>query len=207
MWTTKERCTAVRTALAFSLALAAAVPLSADEAGVKGGATRSTFFPSGAGWDAGTGFQAGAFYERPLTSRVSVRPELFVARRVTTSESVGPDIAFGSALRLDYLEMPVVLVRSFGTSDRLRPELFAGAYVATRLSARLSTEAAGHALDEDFAAEVERHDAGFVAGGALRLRRWLAELRYTAGLRRADTGWLEERAKNRSFAVLAGLRF
>lgn len=201
----------IRRSLALALLLGSPIAATAQDVGIKAGVTRSEILSPDDGWDAGTGFQAGVFYQRRLGRGLDVRPELLLTRRVTQTGSGAGETLLSSRLRVDYLELPLTIVASFRPGRGVRPEIFGGGFVAYKLAAGMRTEAGGDALDEDFSDDIERNDFGLVVGAGVKLQRgrgsWLGEIRYTRGTQRIDLDAFAVAAKNRSISALLGVAF
>lgn len=108
------------------------------------------------------------------------------------------------AIRLTYLEVPVLLHVDFGRQGRSNAYVVGG--VAPAFNLRASYEDEG--VKEDAKDEIENFDLGVVVGIGFERRPLTVEARYTWGLRSAfRDGDLEGTFKNRTFAVMAGIRF
>lgn len=187
--------------------------------GIKGGVTFSTVsVEDDEGVDISnlTAFGGGAFLRIPLGG-IGLQPEALYVRKgasVTGNEFDGGSVD----LKLDYIEIPVLLVVPIGTGD-IAPYLFGGGAVAFETGCTFSAESTGVSFDvdcddNDVDLEVERKstDFGAVFGAGLRLPAgsgsFLIEGRYTLGLADLDdSGSANGGFKNRSIAAFIGYAF
>ena len=202
-------------AVAAITAFAAAAPLAAQEAALKGFITVSKFSQSGADlneWDdrlTATGFGG---HVRFRFGAIALQPELQVITRGATSSGTSAE---EEQLRLEYLELPVLLVFPVRVG-RLEPYVFGGGMVALESRCRYVLEQSG--LRSNFGCDSEsgasqtferrKADYGVVGGGGASYRlgsgRILIEARHTWGLRNivSDPATLELR--NRTFVIGIG---
>lgn len=148
-----------------------------------------------------TGLVAGAFFVLPVAPHFSIQPEaLYAQKGAKVADEDG-----GGALKLDYLDLPV-LVR-WDSSDRgeARFNVFAGPSFNFRMRVREDTG------DEeiDISEEIERFDLGLVFGAGVEFGKFLIDGRYQHGLRTVNQFRDEEgfEARNRSFSLMGGFRF
>jgi hypothetical protein len=136
--------------------------------GLRAGLNRSTMsFPENGIISARTGIGVGFLMDIPMSSFLSIQPELAFSQKGAVSENY-PWIA----VRINYLEVPILLKMNIPV-DIVRPFLIAGPSVALRLTKK----------DGDF----KLIDFGLVfgAGGAFRLSNSgpiIFDVRYTVGL-------------------------
>lgn len=209
---------ATLTTLAFGAA--PAVAQMSDNAmmlGFKGGAT----FSKASVEDAGdvdlsylTAIGGGVFLKLPLGS-VGLQPEaLWVRKGASVS---GADFGAGTSvdLKLDYIEVPVLLVVPVG-SGNAAPYVFGGGAVAFETGCTFSLSGGGLNIDadcdnndEDLELTRKSTDFSAVFGAGVRLPvgsgAFLLEGRYTLGLADLnDSGQSSESFKNRTFAAYLG---
>ncbi len=113
------------TQASFGLALAVLCLLGHAAAaqhtiGIKAGASYSTIGSSIINYGGTAGFQAGGFYQRPLSEKVALQAGLALAQRGASDEVFLTDetgLAIGSDrqhIRLNYLDLPVGVAISLG---------------------------------------------------------------------------------------------
>lgn len=175
--------------------------------GVKGGLNFSTVVFDGTDFPATrtAGIVAGAFVTVPVLGWFTLQPEVLYSAK-------GADFDNGvrSELRLDYLEVPILLRVPLGAAGGARLYAVAGPSFGYRLRARSRTTFSGATEEIDIADDIEQLDLGLAAGAGIALRALAVEARYTHGLSDIDTD-KDDRGgvavRNRAFAVTLGLRF
>lgn len=189
--------------LVLALVLAGAAPAQAQglTAGVKGGVTFTDLvFENDVPTTRRAGLTAGGFVTVPVFGWLAVQPEVLYATRGADFD----DTPFPTSVRLDYLEVPILLRVPLGA----RLHVVAGPSFAYRLRARSRTTFSGATEELDLDDDIERTDLGIAAGVGVEIRRLVVEARYTHGLRDIDAGSDGGAAiRNRAFALLAGIRF
>jgi hypothetical protein len=191
--------------------------------GVKGGVTVSTI--SGAGdaelpegvvssTSSRTGFIAGGSLLVAFTGALGIQTEVLYTQKGATSAltmtSGGATAAVNATVRLSYIEVPVLFRYTAGQPGKARPFVYAGPSVAFKVGAHGSGTASGggmsQSLDEDLSDEINGVDAGIAIGGGVEFGRLTVDARFTEGLvnvfKVANGGF-----KNRTFVVMAGVRF
>jgi hypothetical protein len=201
-----------RFAFAIAATLACALPAAAQEIALKGGIAVSRFQTTGASPFDGS-FVSTSFggHARFRFGRIALQPELFVVSRGASID----DPALDERLRLDYMEIPLMLVLPFRLG-RLEPYAFGGPMMSLETRCRsiiveddLKTnfgcddQSSGNAFDRAVI------DYGVSAGAGVSHKlgsgRILLEGRHTWGLRDIYDGedpTLEVR--NRSFVISLG---
>lgn len=160
-----------------------------------------------------TAFTGGAFVRFGM-GPVSIQPELmYVTKGSSFSFSEGPFKVEGD-IRLDYIEVPVLLHVGFAAGSRIGPYVYAGPAFAFEVGCTASARSEGIDFSsncDEQEEEVERRklDVGAMVGGGLSLPLGpgaaLLEARYNFGLLNLDTAEVDnEKVKNRSAAVLVG---
>ena len=199
------RKTAARVVMAVGvLGSAAAASAQGLELGVKGGLSLAEFSGGDNAFDAAEGSRkglvAGAFLAVPLGGAVSLQGEALFAQKGSAYHFDDLD----TTVKLDYVEVPVLLKARFGAAG-LRPYVLAGPYVGFRLRARATGEVGAAAMDlED---ETKTTDYGVTAGAGLELGRLLVEARYAHGLGGIAADEIDDDIDNAVWSVLVGLHF
>ncbi len=129
-----------------------------------------------------TGFLAGAMVNLGLGNILSLRPEIIYIQKGIKDEEAGVE----GALKLDYIEIPVLLVVGIPTSGSVTPEFFAGPQFAFRV--KCSLEIAGVSADCNAGGSdpFKSTDYGIVFGAAVRVAQFLASVQYDLGLSKID---------------------
>jgi len=144
-----------------------------------------------------------------------------------TEESFDDSVEVRFRLRLNYLELPVLLGWQSRSTQGPRFSVFAGPSVGVKMSSSLaftSIELNGEDVTDDFESEVEelqdelersldlddavsKIDYGIVFGAGLDLGALTMDARYTIGLKDLTTRSESAVMKNRTFAVMLGYKF
>lgn len=198
-----KRALFVVAVLSIGTCLVVPAPADAQEVGVKAGLVWSSL-----GGDDAPGFDtsnrrdwSAGIFARLGAGPVVLQPEVVYTRRGALLDAPS-DVAAESRLRLDYIEVPVLLRLGGGSSS-----VYVGAYGAVNVSARLEGRVGdGDWVGEDISDQVEELDYGGVAGVAFDFGKFGIDGRYVLGMRPVfkETG---QDYKHRGFAVYATLRF
>jgi hypothetical protein len=194
---------------AIALALvgaASAASAQALEIGVKGGLSLAEFSGGDNAFDEAEGSRkglvAGAFLAFPLAGPLSLQPEALFAQKGSAYDF--PDL--DTTVKLDYLEVPLLLKARFGVV--VRPYVFAGPYVGFRLEATADGDAGEDGVSEtDLEDQTKGTDYGYVAGGGIEIGMFLVEARYARGLAGIADEDIDDDIDNAVWSVLVGLRF
>lgn len=202
---------------AFAVAtLAVASSVDAQTIGFKLGASFANWNVEDDGQDVGTNqgtlssFMGGGFIRFGL-GRLGLQPELLVVTRGTEIEGAGDD---DMAFKVDYVEVPVLLVLPLTMNTGFAPYVFGGPSFAFEIGCRTETNIGDTEVDEEDCDspgadlfERKKTDIGVTAGAGLEFPlgpgALLIEGRYNWGLSNlADETGLS--VKSRTGAVLAG---
>ncbi len=160
--------------------------------------------------------QIGLWMQRPLSSMLSVQPELHYVRKGAkfsfddTSEDFSADITFG----LNYIEVPVLLRLNLGSDgSAVRPFLLAGPAFGYNVNCTTKVEATGFDgssdCDEEGDIDLRTFDVGATIGGGFAFsaagRSFTLGARLTQGLRTIASD--AEAPKNQNISVLLGIGF
>jgi hypothetical protein len=183
-----------------------------------------------------TGFIIGGFYRFDLNNHLAIQPEAYYSMKgtkvgsVETYEYLGGTVteAYDYNLKLNYLEIPVLLKYKIPTRGKLKPNLFLGPCMAFKLSARLT---GSYKYEENYAYpgesgyvsytgnideeldEVKTTDFGLIIGAGVDIEMGssslVIEARYNWGLtglsKFADAS--DPGAKNAAFTLMMGIAF
>jgi len=143
------------------------------------------------------GIAGGMFLTLNVLPGIGIQPEIIFTQKGATTESNGA----GWSLRLDYVDIPVLARIDVGAAG-VQAYLFGGPSFNINLDARIT---AGDD-DDDVSDDVEKREVAVVAGLGLQVGKFLVEGRWTEGLMNISRD-PEEGLRNRSFAIMAGIRF
>lgn len=187
-------------------------------AGVKGGVNMADISGDDAdGVDTRNGFMGGAFWGGGIDDRFGIRLEGLFVQKGGEGEFVAPgdDHPHESALKLDYIEFPLLFTVKLPAGEKLAFNLFLGPTFGFNIAAELEDKSHGETLDLDDSV------SGFELGGAIgagleyRLSSFaiVVDARYGIG----GTNIFEDLAvagqsvtidaKNTEIGVMAGLSF
>ena len=201
--------------LALTLILSAG-PGSAQSAGrlppvigPLGGLNFATFGGQDAD-DAGgiLGFQAGLFGRFALNRHFALAPALVFTRQ--GAEADGTDFIVGGAIKLSYLELPLMLQFGIPLSQRSRVYLESGPAVAYKLGCTRDVgqgdAALGYNCDYTLI-NTRRTEFSAHFGGGLEFSQFFVGARYRLGLSSIDASDDQLDIKNRGLALMAGYGF
>ena len=186
----------VRLTAVIALMLAGSASVAAAQGfGVKVGPTFDEFSDEVLDFDNRTGIHAGLFVGGSRDNVLGFQMELNWLRKQAETEA-------GQHVRVDYLQIPVMLRLNLGSSS---PNGFAFYGVAgPGIEFKLADEIEGFTLVDGF----EGGDVSLLFGGGFEVARIIVEGRYEKGLRRInDTFSSLAEIKKQSFTILFGVRF
>lgn len=194
-------------ALALAVAGAAsAASAQGMEIGVKGGLSLAEFSGGDNAFDEAEGSRtavlAGAFLALPLGGPLFLQPEAQFAQKGSRYDFDDVDLT----LRMDYVEVPLLLKARFGIG--VRPYVFAGPYVGFRLRAQVEGDGGADGRSgEPFEDRTKGTDFGVVAGAGVELGSFLVEARYAHGLAGIAKQDIDDDIDNAVVSVLVGFKF
>jgi hypothetical protein len=145
----------------------------------------------------------GGFVVLPFAPRLALQLEGLFTSKGAKLYDPGQDAT--GAILLQYFDLPV-LVRLQGPRSL---HFFGGPFAGIRLSAKRSVSSLRSGVKGDMSDEVERVEAGLLAGAGVNLGRYVViDGRYVRGLTALNTdrsGGL--RVRNRGISFMAGVRF
>lgn len=166
------------------------------------------------------GLKAGVFLNIPLAGAVSLQPEAHYSQQGVTYESTISAAAPKASVKIDYVEVPVLLRIDLGPkASMIHPILFGGASGAFRISCNVTSTSGSTSLTKACSENttstskdpLKKYDASAIAGAGLAVnamgRAYALTLRYTQGLSNISTDNSGSSPKNASFSVQLGLGF
>lgn len=199
-----------RLLLALLVAVAAILPSRASaqggQIGLIGGATFSTLrgLDDFDAFESRTGLVGGGYLVLPLAGPLQLQLEGLVSSRGAEPRNASDD-----ALKLSYVEVPVMLRLNLGGSSAINPHLYAGPYLGLRINCTIGDDTD---CDDAPGVSTKSVDVGGVAGGGLAFD--VGGLVLTGGARYAfgvstlaefQGADLRESAKHGGWAIYAGL--
>lgn len=166
--------------------------------GVKGGLLFSKLSQANVDYKNNNGFEAGIFFGGNRPGVLGVMGEILYAKKGAKG-SLGVQ-----TLDNYYLEIPILMRLNIGSANKNTGAIvygIAGPVFDILLKSQLD--------GVDVKSRYESLDIGIIGGAGIEVSRFLVEGRYNWGLRNVlkASGGSTTEVKNRSFALLAGLRF
>jgi len=185
-----------RTAVAVLFVAGSASSAAAQGAGIKFGPTFTKFSSDALDYKNRTGIHAGLFFGGNRDGLLGLQTELNWIRKKSEPEAGGAEI------RIDYLQVPVLLRLNIGSSSASGPAVYAIAGPA--IDIKIADEIEGITLDDGF----EGADVDLVFGGGIEVARVILEGRWDKGFRRINKTFSDfVEIKKQTFTVLVGIRF
>jgi hypothetical protein len=171
--------------------------------GVKAGLNMATI--TGDDVDMGTispgtrmGFSVGGFVILDLPGMLGVRPEVLYSMKGAIYDTPAGD----AIIKLDYVEVPVLLQYDLMLPGPVSPVFFAGPALAFNLSAKAESP---DGTEEDID-DIKSMDIGAVVGAGVILNgKITVDLRITLGLSTIDDSDDEADVKNQVISLMAGI--
>jgi hypothetical protein len=208
-----------------------------NDYGIKVGANFANINEEGGfyGFEIKTGFIVGGFYRFDLKGNLSIQPEVYFSMKGTKAAGEQTQFHYGEdytqisrstwdfSMKLNYLEVPVLLKFRFPSKRKFKPNVFLGPYAAFKLSAEVTgtlifelTEEYGgevHTESRDYTGGLINHkrgiDFGIVIGAGFDIGMGSGSLvidaRYTLGLSNIDKALPGE--NNSVFTLMLGYSF
>ena len=186
----------LRLAALVVLTLAVSAPFaSAQGVGIKVGPTFDEFSDEVLDFDNRTGIHAGLFIGGSRDKVLGLQTEFNWLRKNTATQA-------GQEIRIDYLQIPVLLRLNAGSSSANGPALYG--IVGPAFDFKVADEVEGFTLDDG----IEGTDVSLVFGGGFEVAHIIIEGRYEKGFRRINKNFSNfAEIKKQSFTILFGLRF
>jgi hypothetical protein len=183
------------TALIALMLVGSASFASAQGVGIKVGPTFDEFSDEVLDFDNRTGIHAGLFIGGSRDKVLGFQTEFNWLRKNTATEA-------GQEIRIDYLQIPVLLRLNAGSSSANGPALYG--IVGPAFDFKIADDVEGFTLDDGF----EGTDVSLAFGGGFEVARIIIEGRYEKGFRRINKTFSSvAEIKKQSFTILFGVRF
>ncbi len=168
--------------------------------GAKGGLNFANFTGADAEFETRTGFVIGGFAKFDIPdSPFAIQPEAMYSQKGAVDS--------GNEIRIDYIEIPVLLKYSFAPGSTAQPNLFAGPYAGIRLIAEREGGAGGlFGGSSNLENQTESIDYGGVFGAGIDIEVGTSiftfDVRYGFGFRNV---FREESGRNGVLSVTVGI--
>jgi hypothetical protein len=167
-------------ALALFLTVTPAQAETNIKTGAKGGLNFATFTGTSADYQTLTAFTIGGFLKFDIPdSPIAIQPEILYTQMGAKQN--------GNEIRLDYLQLPVILKYAIIPSGSVQPNIFGGLYASMRLRAEQSQTTGGlFGGGRNLENETETVDYGAVFGAGIDIEVgrsiFTTDVRYNLGL-------------------------
>jgi hypothetical protein len=209
-------------ALAFMLLLPNSSLAAEIKGGLKIGANSAKLYGDDVGeledflgedWKSRIGFSVGGFITFDINEMFAIQSEvLYTMKGLRWEGEINGATPLKVWIKLDYLEIPVLVKIMPGTQGSIKPYLFAGPAVAIKVSGKVKAEFEGESDEEDLE-DVKGTDFGLVIGagvdfgfGASGKGKMTLDVRYTLGLS-TISDFEGEDIKNGVFSLMVGYSF
>jgi hypothetical protein len=210
-------------ALALMLLLPNSSLATEIKGGLKIGATSAKLYGDDVGelddflgedWKSRIGFCAGGFITFDITEMLAIQSEvLYTMKGLKWEGEINGATPLKILLKLDYLEIPVLLKIMPGTQGSVKPYLFAGPAVSIKVSSKVKAEFEGESEEEPIEEGLKGTDFGLVIGagadfglGALGKGNFSVDVRYSLGLS-TISDFEGDDIKNGVFSLMVGYSF
>lgn len=174
--------------------------------GAKGGVTLATVSEDPEGltsWGYRVGLAAGGYVALPLGSRLAIQAEGLFNQKGARVDDDG----LVTTLKLDYIEVPVLVKYAVTHGGARSIHVFGGPSVAFKVRSRATASFGGTTVDTDEDENIEKVDVGVAAGAGVDFGKWSIDGRYTFGLSNLTKTEDEVKTRSRAISILAGVRF
>ena len=155
-----------------------------------------------------TGFMIGGFVLVDA-GLIAVQPELMYIQKGTSREETIRGTTVTRTLKLDYIEVPVLVKLQVPLEEGITPSVFAGPTLGLNVTAEAEAEAEGESATEDISDDVSGTDFGLTLGGGVDIDfpvgTLMGNVRYGFGLTNIDDSEEDFSVRNRGFMITAGL--
>jgi hypothetical protein len=162
-----------------------------------------------------TGFTAGGLFILPVGPEFAIEPEfLYTTKGAVSNENQPSGVKATSTLKMNYVEVPVLLRLDVSPSGDVRPFLYGGPAIAFKASCNVEGTSQGVSISstcdafEVQGAKVNTVDYGLIGGGGVAFnvggRALSIGARYDHSLRKISS---DSDVKHRVISVLATFEF
>jgi hypothetical protein len=153
------------------------------------------------------GIVVGGFVTYSLSSTLAIQPEVLYANRGAKFNATIQGVELESSYEIDYVDIPILVKRSFRGSENVVGKIFAGPSVGINISSNSETIAESGGYYEELQLDTDEDtnllDYGFVAGVEADNGSGLAlEVRYYMGFNSVFDLDRYSNIKNNSIAVM-----
>jgi hypothetical protein len=151
----------------------------------------------------------GAFFTLKFNDLLAIQPEILYSQKGPKWDAPLYDVALDGTVKLDYLEIPVLIkiLIPVGANARIRPNLFAGPYMGFKMSARLKYTW-GSTSEDRTIDQIKSTDFGYVFGGGLDFvvgkGKITLDVRYGMSF---STIFTDSTQKNQTISAMLGYSF
>jgi hypothetical protein len=148
-----------------------------------------------------TGLIIGGGVDIPAGNVIVIGVDLLYNQKGASGSDVDEDLT----LKLDYIEIPILIKYPFSVGGNVQPFVYGGFSPAFAVSRKVEGTEDGEDVDFDVDDDVKSFDNSFVLGGGVRFGQMAVEARYNLGIQniRDDASDdIEGDMKTRQFALL-----
>lgn len=163
-------------------------------------------------WKSITGFQVGIFYNLKIKKNLFFQPEIYYVTKGVTLSDTFDGMEIKSTVKLNYVEIPLLLKMVFPNKSSFQPGIFIGRYWAFNTNAKNILEYGSNRIEEDIKGQTANTDYGWVAGISAEWQigkgKLVSDIRYNLGLKSIKQIILVDYSvKIRSIALMVGYSF
>lgn len=201
--------------LAAAVCIGLSIPPSASgqvTVGFQGGLSLAKISGDGVADDLSnrTGISIGAFLETPISGMLSFQPEVNYAQKGAKDSDEG----FEVSLKIDYIEVPLLVKFDLPTSGSISPHVLVGPALGFKAGCKIGGEQGGTDVDVDCSEDdidLKSFDFGAIVGAGVGFPAGPGEARigarYNFGLLDVENSSEGEGVTNRAFSLLVGFSF
>ena len=165
------------------------------------------------------GFAVGGYILYPLNETITMRVEAMYSQKGAKMEGEMPVVEtlpyfpyytyemkdYTATMSVDYIEIPVLFLYEIQSSGTMKPFVFAGPYLALKMSAKTKVEVEGEDSETEDMKDVKGMDYGIILGAGAKVTDKISvDVRYSMGLTSVDDSDADADIKNKVIAVTAG---
>ncbi len=161
-----------------------------------------------------TSFQVGAFISFDISKNFALQPEIYYVMRGARADEFFAVIGqeFKAKIKIDYIEIPLLLKYKTPLAHRMKPILFAGPYIGFRLNAYHTVGLIELEREGDYKEQVKNQYLGLVVGGGiefnLKSMKLILDGRYSFGVTsilEPESVQPDQRLMPHSFVLMLGI--